>query len=148
MNNDGTEAGIYLKEGYHIPASELLFRTSRSGGPGGQHVNKVETRVELIFDLAHSATFSECEKAMLSERLSQRIDADGTIRIVSAEHRSQYRNRQETVERLVFMLQHAMIPRKVRKATRIPRSVNENRLKNKLRQSTIKQLRRGKPSDD
>lgn len=142
MSDNYFENDIYLPNGYHIPTAELIFRNSRAGGPGGQHVNKVETRVELIFDLFRSIAFSEQEKALIRERLLHRIDDNGLIHIISAEHRSQYKNRQETVERLVKMLHHALQPRKMRKATTIPRSVNEKRLAHKRRRSNIKQLRR------
>lgn len=124
-----------------IPRSELQFRTSRSGGPGGQHVNKVETRVELLFDVAGSPSLPAPVRALLLQHLASRLDADGVFHLTSEQSRSQYRNREEAVARFVLLLQQALRPRKTRKATRIPRGVQEARLQEKRVRSATKRLR-------
>ena len=124
-----------------IPRAELRFRTSRSGGPGGQHVNKVETRVELLFDLANSPSLSDEQRQRLEEALSPWLDSNGVLHIVSERSRSQYMNREDTVERFIALLRDALRPRKTRKPTRIPRSVREERLKDKKQRGEKKSLR-------
>ena len=130
--------------GVLIPRAELRFRTSRSSGPGGQNVNKVETRVELLFDLANTASLTEEQRARATAALRSRLDEDGVLHIVAEVHRSQYRNREEAVDRFVTLLQHALRPRKVRHSTKIPRGVREARLQQKKQRAETKRLR-GKP---
>ncbi len=77
-----------------IPSSELTFRFSRSGGPGGQNVNKLETKVELLFDVARSAGLTDEQKQLILTREKNRIDADGMLRVTSQESRSQFENRE------------------------------------------------------
>ncbi len=124
-----------------IPRAELSFRTSRSGGPGGQHVNKVETRVELLFDLAHSPALSDEQRQRLFEALQPWLDTGGILHIISDRSRSQYMNREDTIERFVALLRDALRPRKMRKPTRIPRSVREARLQQKKQRGEKKRLR-------
>jgi len=103
---------------HDVPEAEIRFRTSRSGGPGGQNVNKVETRVEAVWDLDGSAAFTDAQKARIRSELRTRVGADGTIRVVSQRHRSQSRNREAAIERLRALVAHALRPRRKRKATR------------------------------
>jgi len=131
-----------------IPRAELRFRTSRSGGPGGQHVNKVETRVELLFDLANSPSLTDEQRQRLLEALSPWLDTNGVLHIISERSRSQYMNREDTVERFVALLRDALRPRKTRKPTRIPRSVREERLKEKKQRGEKKTLRGRARSQD
>lgn len=126
-----------------IPRAELQFRTSRSGGPGGQHVNKVETRVELLFDVAASPSLSDAQQQRLLEDLRTWLDSDGVLHLVSDSYRSQYRNREDVIARFVLLLQHALRPRIPRKATRVPRAVKAARLQEKHHRAEIKR-RRGK----
>ena len=132
---------LAVAPGVMIPRSELRFRTSRSGGPGGQHVNKVETRVELLFDLAGTPSLTEEQQARAMAALRTRLDNDGTLHIVADTYRSQYRNREEAVARFVTLLSHALRPRKVRRPTAVPRAMREARLQQKKHRAETKRLR-------
>jgi ribosome-associated protein len=114
-----------------IPMSELMFRFVRSSGPGGQHVNKTSTQVELTFDIAASAGISEADKRWLLSRLGAKLDTSGLLQIASQEHRSQLRNKTEATRRLVAMLEQALIRPKKRKPTKPSKSAKEKRLKSK-----------------
>ena len=109
----------------------VVFKTSRSGGSGGQHVNKVSTKVELIFDIEKASFFTDEEKLRLKERLISRLDNEGLLHVVSQEERSQLLNKQRATLKLLAILKSGLqVPRK-RKPTRIPRAVKEKRLTNK-----------------
>ncbi|MGQ9476909.1 MAG: alternative ribosome rescue aminoacyl-tRNA hydrolase ArfB [Candidatus Bipolaricaulia bacterium] len=125
-----------------IPLEELRFRFSRSGGPGGQHVNRVETRVELLFDVPRSPSLSPLEKAQILERLKSYIDKDGLLHLIAGSSRSQWRNRQEAIARFQEVLAWALQPRKARWATRPSRAAQERRLRAKRVRSRQKQSRR------
>ena len=132
---------LVVAPGVVIPRAELRFRTSRSGGPGGQHVNKVETRVELLFDLAGTPSLTEEQRARAMATLRTRLDEEGELRITVERHRSQYRNREEAIERFVTLLQQALRPRKTRRPTAVPRAVREARLQQKKHRTETKRLR-------
>ncbi|HSJ58901.1 MAG TPA: alternative ribosome rescue aminoacyl-tRNA hydrolase ArfB, partial [Anaerolineae bacterium] len=100
-----------------IPAAELDFRFSRSSGPGGQHVQKSSTRVELLFDVAGSPSLTDDQRARISKRLENYLDADGVLHLTSQSERSQWRNRQEAVDRFAELLRSALKRRKKRKPT-------------------------------
>jgi ribosome-associated protein len=134
---------LEILPGVTIPLAELSFRTSRSGGPGGQHVNKVETRVELLFDVAGSPSLDDARRAQLLDALATRLDSAGVLHVVADSSRSQLRNRDEVVARFVTILQAALRPRKPRRPTRIPRSVKEARLQAKKQRGETKRMRRG-----
>ena len=93
MESRETPDGLDIGGGVRIPADELSYRTSRSSGPGGQHVNKVETRVTVLFDLDGSPSLSEAQKERVRERLPTRITKAGVLWVVSQKHRSQKANR-------------------------------------------------------
>lgn len=123
---------------------ELTFRTSRSRGAGGQHVNKVETKVTLIWDFEASQLISSEQKAIIAQVLSSRINADGHVQLDASETRSQITNKQLAIDKLIALLAQALRPSKKRIKTKIPRAVVLNRLERKKKQATKKADRRWK----
>ena len=109
----------------------VAFKTSRSGGKGGQNVNKVSSKVELIFDLENALFFSDEEKMLLKARLENRLDSEGLLHIISQEDRSQLLNKEKTVAKLIELLKRSLEIQKKRKPTKIPKSVIQKRLNNK-----------------
>ena len=130
-----------------IPLREIRIRASRSGGPGGQNVNKVETRIEAEWNVDASDAFSGADKARIRAWLGRRVAADGTIRVVSQRHRSQIRNREAAIERLRSLVHEALRPRRARVRTRPSAASREVRLEGKKRRSATKRLR-GAPGED
>ncbi|MGB2960537.1 MAG: alternative ribosome rescue aminoacyl-tRNA hydrolase ArfB [Bacteroidota bacterium] len=126
-----------------IPESELRFRFSRSSGPGGQHVNKASTRVELMFNLTESNSLTEGEKTRLTRALGRWLDADGTIRIIEEGSRSQWSNRKRAATKLVEMLRMGLKVRKRRLPTRPSKKAREKRLEQKKRRGQVKKMRSG-----
>jgi len=124
-----------------IPLSELSFRFSRSSGPGGQHVQKSSTRVELLFDVVNSTSLNEEQRRRVQRRLRGYIDSAGTLRLVCQSERSQWRNREQVVARFQTMMQQALKPRRRRKATRPTAASKERRLRQKRQRSEIKKGR-------
>lgn len=131
-----------------IPMSEIDFRTSRSGGPGGQHVNTSSTRVELVWDVAASPSISEEQRARIQRKLAKRISAAGTLSISSSATRSQHRNREDAVSRFAELLRDALRVEKPRRKTRPPRRAKEARMREKRMRSERKKLRRPPESDE
>ncbi|MBB6415219.1 ribosome-associated protein [Streptomyces sp. AK010] len=124
-----------------LPEAELMWRFSRSSGPGGQHVNTSDSKVELSFDLAKTEALPAVWKQRALERLAGRL-VDGVVTVRSSEHRSQWRNREAAAVRLTALLAEATAPPpKPRKPTRIPRGINERRLREKKQRSETKQGR-------
>ncbi|HKI85899.1 MAG TPA: alternative ribosome rescue aminoacyl-tRNA hydrolase ArfB [Thermoanaerobaculia bacterium] len=126
-----------------IPMSELQFATSRSSGPGGQNVNKVETRVTLSFDLAASPSLSPEQKARIAERLATRVTKAGILRVTAQRHRSQGANRKLVLERFVELLRDALAEEAPRRPTRVPRLTKRKRLDEKRRRGELKRQRSG-----
>jgi ribosome-associated protein len=130
-----------------IPKREISFRLSRSGGPGGQHVNKTETRVELMFDVKNSPSLNDRDRETALTELSGYADTSGVIHITVDTHRSQLRNKEESVERLVLLLRKALAPKRHRIPTNIPRAQRETRLRAKKVRGERKRLRGGRDSE-
>lgn len=130
-----------------IPVSELEIRATRAGGPGGQHVNKSSTRVEVLWRLAESAAISEAQRARLLTRLASRLDTRGGLRVVAADTRSQARNRELALERLAGVVRAALVIPKVRRPTKPTFGSKIQRLETKKRRSTQKRDRRVKHDD-
>lgn len=125
----------------------VSFKTSRSGGKGGQNVNKVSSKVELIFNIDEADFLSDEEKEQLKIKLLNRIDSEGLIHIISQEDRSQLLNKERTIAKLIELIKKSLHIQKKRKPTKTPKSVIENRLKNKTVNSERKQSRK-KPGLD
>lgn len=125
----------------------VTFKTSRSGGKGGQNVNKVSSKVELIFNLASATFLTDDERALLTERLAGRLDQEGNLHVVSQEDRSQLLNKEKTIAKLIALLKSALHVHKKRKPTKIPRAVIRKRLENK-QSVAIKKASRKRPQLD
>ncbi len=131
-----------------IPGAELSERFSRSSGPGGQGVNTTDSRVELSFDVAGSASIPEHLRARMLDRLASRL-VDGVVTIAASEHRSQLMNREAARARLVMLLVDASAPPAAkRRPTKPSRGSKERRLASKKRRGEVKRTRRGGFSDD
>lgn len=133
---------MHIRDGVDIEENELRFVFSRSSGPGGQNVNKVDTRVTLVFDLMSSGSLTAGQKTELRRRLAGHLNRRGELRVVSQRHRSQWRNRQETLERFRRLLASATEKRKRRYETRVPARSRVRRLEDKAHRSRTKQMRR------
>lgn len=128
-----------------IPLTEIRFRTSRSGGPGGQNVNKLETRVEALFDVINSPSLSAQQRIIVLRELAGRIDESGVLRVVAQESRSQYQNKAKALVRLAVLLQTALKPKLIRIRTKPGRSAQERRLRSKKIHSEKKRTRSAEP---
>lgn len=124
-----------------LPAGELRYRFSRAGGPGGQHQNKVETRVSVIFALDSSSVLSPEQRERIREKLATRINKLGELVVTADEHREQGRNLAAARERMADLLRRALARPRTRRATKPTRGSRERRLQAKRRQSQAKQER-------
>ncbi|MGQ8337266.1 alternative ribosome rescue aminoacyl-tRNA hydrolase ArfB [Sunxiuqinia sp. A32] len=124
-------------------SNEFVFQTSRSSGPGGQNVNKVNSRVELRFNIKDSTLLTDRQKEILLKKLETKLTSDGLLLIVSQEERSQFRNKEIAIEKLYTLLAKALKPVKKRKSTRPTRASIEKRIQSKKRLAE-KKSRRGR----
>ncbi|MFG2598629.1 ribosome-associated protein [Streptomyces sp. 840.1] len=141
----GVMSGPYVIRGaVSLPEAELMWRFSRSSGPGGQHVNTTDSQVELRFDLAATESLPEVWKERALERLESRL-VNGVVSVRSSEHRSQWRNRETAAVRLTALLAEATAPPpKPRRKRKIPRGINERRLREKKQRGDTKRGRSGR----
>lgn len=136
---------IKIAPNIEIPRSDLTFRTARSGGPGGQHVNTADTKVILSYDIANSAVLQEALTAAkferVKERLAHKLDKDGILQVTCQETRSQLSNKEIAVERFVAILEGALVEPKKRKKTKPSRAAKERRLQAKKKRGNLKKDR-------
>lgn len=124
-----------------IPDAELEITASRSSGPGGQHVNKTDTRIQIRWNMEESGQVSDYQRRLLRKNLSTRITEAGDILVSCDSHRSQRRNKEEALQRLAAMVREALIPPKPRKKTKPTRAAKERRLQDKKQRSEVKKGR-------
>ena len=132
---------IEIAKNIFIPDDQLVFRFSRSAGPGGQNVNKVNTAVTLYFDLAGSNAFTDLQKSVIGKKFPHRINKDGQMWVTCQQYRTQKANRQTALQRLTELLNLALTPKKPRKKTKIPYSAKTKRLEEKKHHAQLKKLR-------
>ena len=113
--------------------SEFVFKASRSGGKGGQNVNKVETKIELDFDVANSILLNDYEKERIILKLKNRIDKNGILRVVSQSERSQFLNKQRAIYKFYELVEKTLLIEKVRKKTKLSKAVKEKRFESKYK---------------
>lgn len=144
----GAADGALVVDARHaIPRAELTARASRAGGAGGQHVNTSSTRVEVLWNPATSRALGDDERARVLEKLAARLDADGRVRVVASDTRSQAQNRELAEQRLAELVRRALVVPRPRKKTRPTRASTERRLDEKRRDSQKKSERRSKGWD-
>ena len=139
---DTADDAIRVTSTVVIPRSELLIRATRSGGPGGQHVNTSSTRIEITWDVTRSRALTDDERTRAIARLGSRVSEEGTVRVVASDSRSQRQNRERAEARLAELVRRALAVPKARKRTRVPRGAVEARLERKRRQGDRKRQRR------
>lgn len=134
--------------GVRIPLSDLVFEFSRGSGPGGQNVNKVNSKVTLRWNIAGAMHLSDDIRAVLLEKLKTRVTNDGELVLHASEYRDQPKNREAAIARLVSIVSTALHREKARKKTRPSRGSVERRIQASKRKSAVKKMRRPPPSDD
>jgi ribosome-associated protein len=127
-----------------IPEDELQYAYSRSSGPGGQNVNRVETRVTLLFDVEASPSLSDYQKRRLRTRLATRVNRDGVLRVVSQRYRTREANRQAALQRFNELLEAALRQQKPRRKTKVSKAAKQRRVEAKRRRSEVKKGRSGR----
>jgi ribosome-associated protein len=143
--SDGS--GLRAADDLVIPMAEISYRVSRSGGPGGQHVNTSSTRVELVWSVQNSSSLSEEQRDRLREKLANRINSAGELLVVESGSRSQHQNREVVTERFRQLVADALVVPRPRRKTKPTRASKEERLQEKKRRSEVKKLRGTKDID-
>jgi ribosome-associated protein len=144
----GQDGTLEITPALAIPWRELEFRATTGGGPGGQHVNRSATRIELWWDPAHSPSLEEPQRQLLLANLARRLDTTGRLRLVCAEHRSQAQNREAVVQRLVRLVAAGLHVPRPRKPTRPTRAAKARRLDSKRKRGAVKRERRRRTGDE
>lgn len=139
---------LQINPAVSIPLAELSYRATRSGGPGGQHVNTSSTRVELWWDVAATPSLTTEQRKRVLTRLATRIANDGRLRLVSSGSRSQLQNKEEVTERFQAILARALLVPKTRRRTKPTKASKERRLEHKKRRGETKVHRRRPPAED
>ncbi len=139
MARDGA---LQLSEGLEIPRSELMYRASRAGGAGGQHVNTSSTRIELLWNVRTTTALDASARARVATKLASRLDGEGWLRVVASARRSQGQNREAAEERLVALVRGALVVAKRRRPTKPTRGSKEARLSEKKKRGETKRQRR------
>jgi ribosome-associated protein len=136
------EGALQLSESIAIPRTELLYRASRAGGAGGQHVNTSSTRIELLWNVHATQALDEAQRARVAAKLASRLDGEGWLRVVSSARRSQGQNREAAEARLLELIRAALVVQKRRKPTKPSRGAKEARLSEKKKRGDTKRQRR------
>jgi ribosome-associated protein len=139
---------LIINNNVQIPASELIYTASRASGPGGQHVNTTDSRIQLRWNLEASTALTEPQRSRLRRAFSSRITEAGEIILACDSNRSQRRNREEVTQRLAALVREALIPPKPRKKTRPTKASRERRLEEKRQRSNLKKGRGSGHDDD
>ncbi len=132
---------IQITDNLSIAKDELKFSATRSSGPGGQHVNKVNTRITLWFDVEESPSLTPEQKIRIKSRLKTRISKDNILRVISQRHRSQIANRETAIERFAELLKEALAVLPPRRKTKVSKNANQRRIDGKKHHSMIKKHR-------
>jgi ribosome-associated protein len=143
-----TDNSLVISPDLRIPLSELQYRTSRSGGPGGQHVNTSSTRVEVTWNVANSPSLRPEQRTRLLQELATRLDTEGQLRLVSSGTRSQLRNKEDVTDRLRSTVAAALVVPKKRKPTKPSRAAKAARLAAKRKRAATKRQRQAPGGDD
>ena len=132
---------VEINQNLSIPLSELSFSAVRSGGPGGQNVNKVNTKVRIEFDLENSPSLTDEQKDMIRKRLRNRISGEGILQVSSQKSRHQASNREDAIHRFALLLSGALQKRKKRRKTKVPKAARQARLEDKKKRGLLKKSR-------
>lgn len=132
---------LVITSNLSIPEHELQFRASRSSGPGGQHVNKVNTRMTLHFDIRNSPSLTVMQKSRVSQKLKTRVNKDGIFYLYAHRSRSQAMNRADLLDKFCRLLREALTPQRARGETQVPERSREQRVDQKKRRGQLKQRR-------